>query len=183
MALSSLAIFMIIWLITAVKYSGGGFTFDLQAVEEIAPYGLLMFIQFIAFIVGRYKPAATLVIFTSVNILLLLCGMIAPPQVAFWAVIGTGLFFSIGWTNIFSLAIRGLGAQTGQASALLVMAVAGGAILPLLQAWVYHHTEWGIRGSFMVPAIGLLTLIGFGLYGYKTTSSRTLAGIEGEYDD
>ncbi len=170
MAVSSLAIFALICLITSIRYTAEGFVMYRPDFGKILPYGLLMILQFIGFITGRYQPARTLVIFSVVNVLLLVCGMIAPPALAFWAVIGTGLFFSIGWSNIFSLSIKGLGPRTGQGSALLVMAVAGGAILPMAQAWAYHSAGWGIRLSFLVPAIGLLVLIGFGLFGHQSDS-------------
>ncbi len=50
-------------------------------------------------------------------------------KTAMWCVVGIGLFTSIGFPNIFSLALDGMGVLKGQASSLLVMAIVGGALL------------------------------------------------------
>ena len=67
----------------------------------------------------------------------------------FWAIVGSGLFFSVGWSNIFSLAIKDLGGFTSQGSALLVMAIVGGAIIPGLQSFVIE--SHGVQLSFVIP--------------------------------
>ena len=86
-------------------------------------------------------------------------------QLAFIVIISTGLFFSIGWTNIFSLAIDNLGKYTSQGSSLLVMAVVGGAILPLIQSVIIEKVN--VQTSFIIPILGMLYLIFYGAYGYK----------------
>ena len=94
--------------------------------------------------------------------------MFSEGNIAFWAIIATGLFFSIGWSNIFSLAIAGLGKFTSQGSSLLVMAIAGGAILPIIQSQIIERYD--IQTSFIVPLIGVIYLIFYGLIGYKRKS-------------
>jgi len=42
------------------------------------------------------------------------------------------------WSNIFTLAIKDLGKYTSQASSLLIMAIFGGALIPLLQGYGEH---------------------------------------------
>ena len=54
-------------------------------------------------------------------------------HMAMWSLIGVGLFNSIMWSNIFTLSISGLGKYTSQGSSLLVMAILGGALIPLIQ--------------------------------------------------
>jgi len=73
------------------------------------------------------------------------------------------------WSNIFSLAIEGLGPTKGQASALLVMAIIGGAILPPLQGALADR--FGIQVSFIVPAIAFAYIVFYGLFGYKAGRS------------
>ena len=53
--------------------------------------------------------------------------------VAMWSVIAIGLFNSIMFPTIFTLAIEGLGPMTEKAASLLVMAIVGGAVVPPLQ--------------------------------------------------
>ena len=85
---------------------------------------------------------------------------------AAWALIGTGLFFSVGWSNIFTLAIRGLGEYTSQGSSLLVMAIVGGAYIPAKQAEIID--AYGVQTSLWVPCLALLYIVFYGLFGYKT---------------
>ncbi len=57
-------------------------------------------------------------------------------QLAVWCIIGIGLFTSIGWPNIFSLALDDMGVYKSQVASLLVMAILGGALLPPLQGHI-----------------------------------------------
>ena len=56
-----------------------------------------------------------------------------------WCIVGIGLFTSIGWPNIFSLALDGMGIYKSQVSSLLVMAILGGALLPPLQGRIADY--------------------------------------------
>ena len=69
------------------------------------------------------------------------------------------------WSNIFTLAIDGLGKFTSQGSSLLVMMILGGAIIPLVQGGVAD--SYGVHFSFVVPIVGYLYLIFYGFKGYK----------------
>ena len=86
-------------------------------------------------------------------------------KVAFWSVIAIGLFNSIMWSNVFTLAISGLGKYTSQASSLLVMAILGGALVPLIQGVLADKV--GIQMSFALPIICYAFLGYYGLKGYK----------------
>jgi FHS family L-fucose permease-like MFS transporter len=115
---------------------------------------LLYFLPFVAlnaagFLAGRAVAARTLSLFAVLAAALLVAGMAAHGLTAVFAVVAIGLFNSIMWSNIFTLAIRGLGKHTSQGASLLVMAILGGALVPPLQGLVadYH----GIRLSFAVP--------------------------------
>jgi len=68
-----------------------------------------------------------------------------------WAVVSIGLFNSIMFPTIFALAITRLGALTGQASSLLVMAIVGGAVIPLAMGWLADNH--GLQLSFLLPAL------------------------------
>ena len=53
-----------------------------------------------------------------------------------WSVIAVGLFNSIMFPTIFTLALRGLGEHTSQGSGILCMAIVGGALVPFIQGVV-----------------------------------------------
>jgi FHS family L-fucose permease-like MFS transporter len=63
--------------------------------------------------------------------------------------------------TIFSLSIEGLGRHTKLGSSLLVMAIAGGAILPVIMGRV--SDLYSIQLAYLVPAACFLVVLGFGL--------------------
>ena len=111
-------------------------------------FALLMFFNLIAFRLGRSLPGRTIGIFSLHIIALLIIAFFTRGQVAMWSVIGVGLFASIMWSNIFTLAIRGLGKYTSQGSSLLIMAILGAALIPPIQGIVADN--FGVQNSFVV---------------------------------
>lgn len=72
-----------------------------------------------------------------------------------------GLMNSLMYPVIFSQSVRNLGDKTSLASAFLIMAGIGGAVLPFLQGWMMDVV--GLRMSFLLPCAGYLVLILVGL--------------------
>jgi len=165
-ALYALAVPTLIYVVTSISKQPDGFSFSPKPISEFAPYGLMIGLMLMAFISGRGKPARTLVIFSAVNacfFAFVATGIVADAK---WLIIGSGLFFSIGWSNIFSLAISGLGKMTSQGSSLLVLAIVGGAVLPPVQADLIEGA--GIGASFVVPAVGMVAVAMYGLYMWRS---------------
>ena len=106
-----------------------------------------------------------------VIIALLATGVLTAGDTAQWTILAVGLFCSVMWSNIFSLAIEGLGPLKSQGSSLLVMAILGGAILPPLQGAVADH--FGIQYSFVVPMVAFAFIAFYGLYGYRAGRQLT----------
>ena len=73
-----------------------------------------------AFFLGKQKPALTLIIFGSMGAIAMLIGLLTVGKLSVFAFVSGGLFCSIMWPCIFSLAIAGLGKYTSQASAFLI---------------------------------------------------------------
>jgi MFS transporter, FHS family, L-fucose permease len=161
----SLGLFCFIWLVNGIKVDGGVLDFEMLSIKEISIYFLFLIINFFAFKLSKGKANSMIVIFSTINLILLLIGVFAKGEVAFWSVLGTGLFFSVGWSNIFSLSIKGLGKLTSQGSALLIMAIVGGGLIQYFQAYILD--EKNVQPSFLIPAIGMIYLIFFGINGYK----------------
>jgi FHS family L-fucose permease-like MFS transporter len=63
-------------------------------------------------------------------------------------------FMSIMFPTIFALGIRGLGEHTKLGSSLIVMAIVGGAIMPLLMGWLAD--TFSMRMAFAMPLICFL---------------------------
>ena len=126
--------------------------------------GLVLF-NLIAFIAGGFKPNRTLGLFAAIIIFLILIALFAQGEVAMWAILSVGLFNSIMWSNIFTLAIEGLGKYTSQGSSVLIMAILGAAVVPLIQGFVADFS--GIHVSFVIPLFCYIYVFYFGYYSYK----------------
>jgi FHS family L-fucose permease-like MFS transporter len=83
---------------------------------------------------------------------LLVCtSMLTFGQVAMWSIILVGFFNSTMFPSIFTLGIAELGPLTGDGSGLLIMAIVGGAILPVAQGALAD--SMGIHHAFILPVI------------------------------
>lgn len=157
MILLAVASFLIILF---VNYSLHGLVF-----HQVWFFIVFIVLNFIFFYLGKGKPALSLSIFAMVNLGLIISSFIAEPQVVVWCVLAIGLFNSIMWGNVFTLAIDGLGKQTASASSILIMMIVGGALLPPLQGLLADTI--GIKYSFIIPMISYCYLCFYGLKGYK----------------
>ena len=63
------------------------------------------------------------------------------------------------FSNIYTLAISGLGKYTSQGSSLVVMAILGGAIVPIFQG--YLADTFGVQHSFVIPVFCYLVILVF----------------------
>jgi FHS family L-fucose permease-like MFS transporter len=118
--------------------------------------------RFIGFAVMRYlSPGKTLAFNALGSIVLVLAAVFGDGLLAMWAIIGVGLFNSIMFPTIFSLALHGLGKFTGQGSGILCMAIVGGAIVPFIQG-MFADTI-GLQPSFLVPAVCYVFILYFGV--------------------
>jgi len=95
--------------------------------------------------------------------LLVTASMLTFGHVAMWSLILVGLFNSIMFPSIFTLAIAGLGPLTGKGSGLLVAAIVGGAIIPELQGVLADHI--GIHHAFLLPVLCYVYIIFYALKG------------------
>ena len=138
--------------------------------SDIAPYIPFLFILAIGFIAAQYHPAKTLMLFSIINIILLLIVLTTSGKVALFAAVGMGLFNSIMWSNIFTLAIDKLGKYTSQGSSLLVMGILGAAIVPWFQGYVADNI--GVHHSYIVPVFCFAYLV---FYGWKVGQLQTEA--------
>jgi FHS family L-fucose permease-like MFS transporter len=118
-----------------------------------------------AAVLRKVKPGYVLAFNAAVVTLLLATAMTAGGFVAMWAVIAIGLFNSIMFPTIFTLAIDRLGPRTGEGSGVLCMAIVGGAIVPVVQGFAADHI--GILLSFVVPMVCYLYIVHYGLRGHR----------------
>ncbi|MBS4014422.1 MAG: sugar MFS transporter [Bacteroidetes bacterium] len=156
---------MLIAIIGFLVIYGASYLESKISIKLVLPFFILIALNLIGFVIGKNLPARTLTVFSFFIIALLITTVFSDGKVALWAIIGVGLFNSIMWSNIFTLAIHGLGKHTSQGSSLLVMAILGGALLPLLQGAVADIT--GLQTSYLILIIPYLYLAFYGWRGYK----------------
>ncbi len=78
-----------------------------------------------SWLLRRVNPAALLAAFAAVAAGLVLLSMTASGEIAGWSLVAVGLFNSIMFPTIFSLALEVQGPRTPQASGVLCMAIVG----------------------------------------------------------
>ncbi|AZB01921.1 sugar MFS transporter [Chryseobacterium joostei] len=129
---------------------------------QISFFLVFIVLNFIAFFIGKAAPARTLSIFAAINVVLLISAMVNQGEMAMYSILGIGIFNSIMFSNIYTLAISGLGKYTSQGSSLVVMAILGGAIVPIFQG--YLADQFGVQHSFIIPVFCYLVILIFGAY-------------------
>ena len=122
--------------------------------------------------VGRFIGAAVLQKLSTrsvlgtvavVAFLLVATSMVSTGWIAMGTIISVGLFNSVMFPSIFSLGIEGLGPLTGKGSGLLVMAIVGGAIIPVAEGALADRI--GIHHAFVLPALCYLYIAYYGWRG------------------
>jgi FHS family L-fucose permease-like MFS transporter len=151
---------------------------ELCSLSNALRYGVFLAVLLIAFFLSGSKPHRMVALFSFVIILLMLTGIMTAGETAKWAILCVGLFCSVMWSNIFSLAIEGLGPLKSQASSLLVIAILGGALLPRALGEVADR--WGIQVAFVVPMIAFAYIAFYGLCGYRAGRHLTVSAAVGD---
>ncbi len=96
--------------------------------------------------------------------------MLSTGHIAMWSIILVGFFNSIMFPSIFTLGVAELGPLTGDGSGVLIMAIVGGALIPLAQGAVADRI--GIHHAFFLPVICYLYILFFALSGSRPNSER-----------
>lgn len=110
----------------------------------------------------RLDPRRVLAAVAAIAAALVLTTMLSRGWIALGSVVAIGLFNSVMFPNIFTLGIEKLGPLTGKASSLLVMAIVGGAVIPLAQGMLADRI--GVQHAFVLPMLCYLYVV---FYGWK----------------
>jgi MFS transporter, FHS family, L-fucose permease len=134
--------------------------------------GMAMF----GFMVGRFAGTyltrfiaanRLLAIYSFICIVLLAIATLVKSELAMWALLAVPFFESIMFPTIFSLAIEDIKEDTEIGSSLIVMAVAGGALFPVLMGLISDYSN--IQISYIIPLLCFFVIAWFGIRGYKPT--------------
>jgi MFS transporter, FHS family, L-fucose permease len=97
--------------------------------------------------------------------LLVVISMLSTGPIAMWSILLVGFFNSIMFPSIFTLGIAELGPLTGEGSGIMIMAIVGGAVIPVLVGVLADRI--GIHHSFILPAVCYLYIVYYGFRGSK----------------
>jgi len=157
MPIIAVSLFLLIWSIIYLERK--------TPITEFIPFLIFILINLAGFVIGKSKAARSLMVFALIALSLITIVILSSGLISMWALIGVGLFNSIMWSNIFTLAIKDLKEYTSQGSSLLITAIVGGAILPIIQAYIGDVA--GLKISFIIPLIAYVYISWYGWKGYK----------------
>lgn len=132
-------------------------------------WGGMMIGRFLgSFLMRRFPADKVLAAFAVGAFVVMIVTTFAHGPLAMWALILVGLFHSIMFPTIFSLGIKGLGPLTEEGSGLLIMAIAGGALV-VVQGWLADR--YGLQWSFLLTAACELYVLFYALWGSRPTNA------------
>ena len=148
--------------------SGGGVD-EKTAGYYLGIYGILFMVgRFLGTFIMKYlAPAKLLSIYAAMCILLSLVAVYADGKNVVLALGGLGFFMSIMFPTIFSLGINDLKENTKPASSLIVMAIIGGAIFPVIMGYIIDNSKDNIQVGYWVPLVCFIVVLYYGLVGHK----------------
>lgn len=148
----------------------------LPTIGNISPKAASGFLSFYwgCLMIGRFSGSALLQkvssklvlgISAASAILLVTISMLSSGHLAMWSVIAVGLFNSIMFPIIFTWGIAELGPLTSKASSLLIMAIVGGAAIPLMVGALADR--YGIQRALILPVICYVYVLIYTFVGSK----------------
>lgn len=156
-------ILLILILIIVFFYSGIMVNLNINIIKYF--WTLIIINMTTFYFINKIIPHNILSLFSIFVIFLLIIGISSSGILAIWSIIGIGLFNSIMFPSIFSLAVRDLYHDTSKGSSLLIMAIVGGAIIPLIQGKLADLTS--VQFSYLIPIICYIYIFFYGINGYK----------------
>ncbi len=150
-------------------------SFFIRFVNQVAGLGektaaLLLSGALLGFMVGRFfgtflmryiAPARLLALYSLLNIGLLAVAILSRGILSVYMLVGVEFFMSIMFPTIFALSIRGLGAKTKVGSSLVIMAIMGGAVFPVIMGRVSDLSS--MQTAYLIPAICFVPVLYFAI--------------------
>lgn len=139
----------------------------------------LLGIGLVLFTVGRFigtalmkwiKPQHLLATYSIINILLCLYVIYGSGSLSVYLLMTVFFFESIMFPTIFALGVKNLGQHTRRGGSYMVMAIGGGAIIPLIMGYIADRSS--TPSAYWVPLICFIIVFYYGISGYKIKSQH-----------
>ncbi len=144
-----------------------------QAAGKLVPlyWGGALVGRFIgSYVLRLVSPGMVLAGVSAMVIALLLISGSGSGGIAGWSLLAIGLFNSIMFPTIFTLASVGLGKRAAEGSGVICVAIVGGAVIPPLTGWVADMVG-SLQIALIVPALCYLVIAAFGLYAHRNRTA------------
>ncbi len=139
-------------------------------------YNIIAMVVFLAsrfvctFLLGYVRPGSLLMVLAMGGIAFCLGTVLLDGMVGLYCLIAISACMSLMFPTIYGIALSGMGDDASLASAGLVMAIVGGALMPPLQAALIDAGPLivgipSVKTSFLLP---LMCFIIIAIYGYRT---------------
>ena len=155
-----------------IQYVGQALGGSLAKGGAYLQVSLLIFLVsrfLMTWVIGRIRATKVLAALAFLAVLLCVFAMSSPNQAGVFAVVGLSFCLSLMFPTIYGVALTGLGPATKFGAAGLVMAIVGGAIMPLVQGKLLDATSPAF--SFIVPGFCFAVVGLYALYDLKAPPS------------
>lgn len=153
---------------TIINY-GKSLGFAMDTAKNFTSYTMLFmligYVLGILFIPKYIQQKTALQASALLGIVLSIAALISPGQSSVYFVAALGFANALVWPAIWPLAIHGLGKHIKTGSAILIMAISGGALLPLL--WGKLSDMYSSQMAYIILIPGYLVILYYALWGHK----------------
>jgi MFS transporter, FHS family, L-fucose permease len=118
------------------------------------------------YLLGKFRPTLLLLVMGALGVGLSLTAVFSQNMVGLIAVVGISLSLSLMFPTIYGVSLQGLGEDTKFGAAGLVMAILGGALMPLVHGRVMDMA--GAAAGFIVPAVCLALVTCYALFDLRS---------------
>jgi FHS family L-fucose permease-like MFS transporter len=125
-------------------------------------FGIGRFVS--AYLMKFYAPARLMGAYGAINIVLVAIAVLHPGWAGVWMIFFTSFFMSLMYPTIFALGLQGLGSDSKLGGSLLVMAIAGGAVLTPLMGVLADRSS-SVALAYTIPLAGYILIAFYSYFG------------------
>ncbi len=162
--------FTIIYAQDVVGLSSGASGWFLQA--SLIVFLVSRFVM--VWLLGLFRPTLLLLVMALFGVACCVVAVLSPNIVGLLAVVAISASLSLMFPTIYGVALQGLGEDAKFGAAGLVMAILGGALLPMAHGAVMDVA--GTAAGYVVPGVCLALVACYALFDLRTTREQVPAG-------
>ena len=133
-------------------------------IGSLVAFGVGRF--FATFIMKYVKPQNLMGLFSIINVILVLIGVVYPGWIGVWAIFFTSFFMSLMFPTIFALGIKKLGSNTKMGGSMIIMAIIGGAVFTPIMGLIADNTG-SMALAMIVPMVCYVFVTYYSFVGSK----------------